>query len=205
MPSSRSYRFWSAVALAAAVWLAALLLGGPASRTDVAIFNALHAGERPELVAAAKILTRLGGWAILVPVGLFAVLYLAFQRRMRAGLLLIMIAGGRLLVEVQKTTLGRPRPFAPEHLVTVKSMSFVSAHAANSMITFLGIALLLPIPQRWRPLAIVVAVAFSLLIGASRVALGVHWPTDVLGGWAFGIAWILICVRLASAREPVTK
>lgn len=191
--------------LAAAVWLAALLLGGPASQTDVAIFNALHAGERPGLVEAARMLTRFGGWAILLPIGLVAVVYLAFQRRMRAGLLLIMIAGGRLLVEVQKTTLGRPRPFAPEHLVTVKSMSFVSAHAANSMITYVGIALLLPIPQRWRSLAVAVAVAFSLLIGASRVALGVHWPTDVLGGWAFGVAWILICMRLASAREPVTK
>lgn len=205
MPSSRSYRFWSAVAFAAALWLAALLLGGPASQPDVALFNALHAGERPGLVAAAKILTRFGGWAVLVPIGLVAVVYLAFQRRMRAALLLIMLAGGRLLVEIQKTTLGRPRPFAPEHLVTVKSMSFVSAHAANSMITYVGIALLLPIPQRWRPLAVAVAVVFSILIGFSRVALGVHWPTDVLGGWTFGVAWILICMRLASAREPMTK
>ena len=75
-------------------------------------------------------------------------------------------------------------------------MSFPSGHAANSMITFLALALILA-PARYRAAAIAAATAASVLIGSTRPLLGVHWPSDVVGGWAFGIAWVVIGVELS--------
>jgi undecaprenyl-diphosphatase len=71
------------------------------------------------------------------------------------------------------------------------------------MITYVAIALLVPVAQRNRAIAVVLAISLSIVIGLSRVVIGVHWPSDVIGGWAFGLLWVVIFMRLASARpEP---
>jgi undecaprenyl-diphosphatase len=142
----------------------------------------------------------LGDGIVLGTLAVIAALYLFFTRRIRAALLLITVFTGRLLVELQKLIIGRDRPGVADHLEAVSSTAFPSSHAANSMITFLAIALLVPIAQRNRSLSIAFALILSLLVGWSRVALGVHWPSDVIGGWAFGLLWVAICIRLASAR-----
>jgi undecaprenyl-diphosphatase len=87
-----------------------------------------------------------------------------------------------------------------EHLEAVTSMSFPSGHAANAMITYMAIALLVPVRQRNRAIMVGLGLALALQAGWSRVALGVHWPSDVVGGWAFAVFWITLCMRLASAR-----
>ena len=79
----------------------------------------------------------------------------------------------------------------------VKTSSFPSGHATSSMIFYLALALVLTAGTRWHRIAAAGAVLLSLLIGASRVMLGVHWPSDVIGGWAFGMLWIMLTLRLA--------
>lgn len=188
------------IAIAAVLWLAALFLGGAGFGLDEQAYHALYAGIDPAFTRNARLLTRLGSWTTLVPLTVIAAIFLAYRRRMRAALLLIMVFGGRLLVEIQKVIVDRPRPGVSPHLEAVHSMSFPSGHSANAMITYLAIAMLLPVPQRMRAILVGIALAIALQVGWSRVALGVHWPSDVVGGWAFGIFWVALCMRLASER-----
>jgi undecaprenyl-diphosphatase len=148
----------------------------------------------------AGLLTWLGSAEVLIGLALLSTLYLAFTRRRRAALLLLIVFVGRLLVELQKLIIDRARPGVDEHLEFVSSTSFPSGHAANAMITYIAIGFLVPVRQRNRAIMVGLGLALALQAGWSRVALGVHWPTDVLGGWAFGLFWIALCMRLASAR-----
>jgi membrane-associated phospholipid phosphatase len=104
---------------------------------------------------------------------------------------------GRGLSEVQKYSIARVRPDLEPHLVVVRTSSFPSGHATSSMIFYTVMALTLTAGMRWHRLAVSGAVLLSLLIGTSRVMLGVHWPSDVIGGWAFGLLWVLLTLRLA--------
>jgi undecaprenyl-diphosphatase len=193
-------RFWTALILTGSVWLTALLLGGSGWEFDESYRRALYAGTDATLARNAVLLSYLGRGTVLIPLALLAALFLYFRRRIRAALLLIMVFGGRLLVELQKIIVDRDRPGLDEHLEAVSSMSFPSGHSANAMITFVAIALLVPVKQRNRAISVGLGLALALQAGWSRVALGVHWPSDVIGGWAFGLLWITICMRLASAR-----
>ena len=119
-------------------------------------------------------------------------------RPARLALVLLLITLiGRGLSEVQKYWIARARPDLEPHLVVVKTSSFPSGHAASSMIFYLTLALVLAAGTRWHRVAAAGAVLLSLLIGISRVMLGVHWPSDVIGGWAFGMLWVLLTLRLA--------
>ena len=191
-------RFWIAAILGSAVWLAALLAGGANTAFDEGFRQSFYASKDVETARIAAFISMWGRGVVLIAITLAAALFLYFHRRIRAALLLITVFGGRLLVELQKLIIDRARPGANEHLEAVNSTSFPSAHAANSMITFVTIALLVPVGQRNRAIAVALAVVASLLTGWTRVALGVHWPTDVIGGWAFGLLWVAICMRLAS-------
>jgi undecaprenyl-diphosphatase len=193
-------RFWTAAIATLAIWSAALLLGGEDAAADEGFRAALYAPRGTALSGFAGTVSWLGNGLVLGGIAIATAFYLFFTRRIRAALLLITVFTGRLLVELQKMIAGRDRPGLDDHLEAVSSMSFPSAHAANSMITFLAIALLLPIAQRYRALSIAVALALTLAVGWSRIALGVHWPSDVIGGWAFGLLWVAVCIRLASAR-----
>jgi undecaprenyl-diphosphatase len=178
----------------ALLWLAMLLLGGAGWVADAEVLNLLYAGGSPRLADAATVVTEFGGWKLLLPITALAVIWLLLRKRPSDALLLVGISiGGRLLVEFQKYFIGRIRPEAMDQLVPVHSLSFPSGHAANSMIVYLAIALLLFAGRA----AVGAAICFSLLIGLSRILLGVHWPSDVLGGWAFGLFWTLAWLRLA--------
>jgi undecaprenyl-diphosphatase len=113
---------------------------------------------------------------------------------------LVAIAGGVILSEGLKHLFARPRPELVAHMVEVQTASFPSGHAMLSAVTLLTLgALLARIQSRKRLKAYVIAIAIllTLLIGASRVYLGVHWPTDVLAGWCAGAAWAMACWLLA--------
>ena len=149
-------------------------------------------------------LTQLGGAAVLVPVAAGTAGALWWRERTRAAVwLLATVLGGRTLVELMKWATDRPRPAFGDHPVAVASQAFPSGHAANSMITYLAIALF-ALPPQLRTVGAVIAMAVSLAVGATRPFLGVHWPSDVVAGWLFGAAWAMLLWRWMQARRPIT-
>lgn len=171
----------------AAVWLAALLAGGPTSQWDTITFASLRPQDRSWIAESAFTVTWLGDWLVLVPLALAAAGYLLWRgQRQQAWTLLATAAAVRILVAAQKEWLGRSRPDV-EHWMVEYSASFPSAHAANSLATLLAIAILLPRSRSARRLFVGFALACSAVVGASRIVLGVHWPSDVIAGWAFAL------------------
>lgn len=184
----------SAIAALAFIWLAMLLFGR--NPLDRSIYEALYAGGHPALITIARVFTTLGEPTVLVTAGFVVALWLWLKRRGRfaAGLLLVILIG-RGLSEVQKYWIDRPRPSFEPHLVLEKTPSFPSGHATSSMIFYLAIALALTPRGKPRRIAATGAIILSLLIGTSRVMLGVHWPSDVIAGWSFGMLWVMSTIR----------
>ena len=144
----------------------------------------------PQLARLAAVLTTIGGAPITLAVAGAGSLWLLLNRAPgRASLLAGSVLVERLLVDGLKEWIGRPRPhleFLPH------SLAFPSGHSANSMTAFLAAALLAASP-RYRRAAVALGLVLSLVVGLTRIVLGVHWPSDVIGGWAFG----LLAVALA--------
>lgn len=195
-PRRVQWRFIAATIVLAGVWLAMLLNGGGA--IDRALYEALYAGRRPVLLTIARAFTFLGEPTLLIGAGVLLALWLWHGGRGRLGLALLLVTTtGRILSEAQKYWIARVRPDLEPHLVVVKTNSFPSGHATSSMIFYLSLALALTAHSRRRFTAAGAAILLSLLIGTSRVMLGVHWPSDVIGGWAFGMLWVLLTLRPA--------
>lgn len=185
-----------ALLILGSIWLAMLLRGG--GPLDRSIYEALYAGHRPLLATIAHVFTALGEPTVLIAASVGCALWLWYVGRGRIGLVLLLIAMiGRGLSEIQKFWVARPRPDIEPHLVLVKTNSFPSGHAASSMIFYLTLALALTAHLRWHRSAAIGAILLSLLIGTSRVMLGVHWPSDVIGGWSFGMFWVLLALKPA--------
>ena len=188
------------------IWAAMLALGG-GTPPDRALLLAFHAGSEPALARAAWIVTQFGDEAVLLPLSAVAALLLIVRRERRSAVLLLAFTlSGRLLVQLQKGLAARPRPEAELHLVGTPTWSFPSGHAANATIVGFAFALLLVRDRRQRAYALAAAASLALLVGLSRVMLGVHWPSDVIAGWAFGLAWTLLLIGTTgrSAHSPPT-
>lgn len=141
--------------------------------------------------------TALGGVGVLVLVSLGALGYLLLARRYRAALFAsVAVPGGILLSTLMKVGFDRSRPDLVPHDSLVYTASFPSGHAMMSAVTYLTLAALLIRVQpelRLKAYTLVLATLLTLLVGISRVYLGVHWPTDVLAGWTAGAAWAALC------------
>lgn len=186
----------AAVCLLACVWLAMLLLGR--GSLDRGIYEALYAGGHPVLVAVARVFTAIGEPVVLIPAAILVAAWFWRVGKGRFALsLLLVILVGRALAEAQNYWIARARPTLEPHLVVVRTSSFPSGHATNSMIFFMTLALAIPAIGRRRRVAAAAAILLALLIGSSRVMLGVHWPSDVVGGWSFGLLWVLLTLRPA--------
>jgi len=182
--------------LLAGIWLV-MLMGG-AGALDQQIYQALYAGRDPALVAIARVFTFFGEPTVLIIAGVVFASVMWWRGHLRTGLTLVAVTmAGRAVSELQKYEVARVRPALEPHLVLVKTSSFPSGHSASSMIFYLTVALLLTHRGRWRHLAAAGAVLMAVLIGLSRVMLGVHWPSDVIGGWVFGLLWVLLTLRIA--------
>lgn len=167
--------------------LLVLGLAGWASGLDRALHPPFRLAPGGALAHPVVLLSTLGEPRFLVPVALVAALVLLIARRWRDALwLALTIAGGRILVEAVKLLVHRPRPPLADRLETVGSWSFPSAHATNTMMTALAIAIV----AGGSPAAIGAALAAAAVIGWTRLALAVHWPGDVVAGWGIGMAWI---------------
>ena len=194
---ARPIRVALPVAGLAALWLTMLTLG--AGPVDGAVLQAVYGRGTPLVREIALALTFLGDAPVLIAIACAAALVAAFWRKSpRLGLLIIaVVLTGRMLISAQKYGILRVRPSDQPHLDIVTNPSFPSGHAGNSMIVYLTIALVLSSGTRWSHAATIAAVILSLLIGLSRNVLGVHWPSDVVGGWSFGLLWVLVALPLA--------
>jgi undecaprenyl-diphosphatase len=147
-------------------------------------------------------ITSLGGTTVVTLITLAVLGYLLFDGKRAAALLvLISVAGGAALSSVLKLGFDRPRPDLVAHLVEVQTLSFPSGHAMVSAVIYLTLGALLAQVQahnHLRAYILSVAVILTLLIGISRVYLGVHWPTDVVAGWCAGAAWAIGCWVIAA-------
>ncbi len=180
----------------ALAWGVMLLFGGMEFDRGLLLF--FYAGDQPRLAAAARIVTELGGAAVLLPATALGALWLLVRREWRSALALVAITvSGRILVDLEKNWAGRLRPADEQHLVAAQSFAFPSGHATNATLVWLCLALLLPSAPRARAFAVWAAVWLALAVGLSRVMLGVHWPSDVIAGWALGLFWALLLLRLS--------
>ena len=199
---------WTAVAIGAAGFatLAVVVSGGFADALDRRVLLALRgadgAARGPDwFVESVSDVTALGGYPVIGLAVLFALAALAVARQRAAIAFLVgAIVGGSVLSTALKLVFARGRPDLVEHLDRTFTSSFPSAHAMVSMLAWLTLAAVLVRfvrGDRLRVLVIAGAMVLSVLIGASRVYLGVHWPSDVLAGWSAGLAWAGACWLVA--------
>jgi undecaprenyl-diphosphatase len=188
----------------AALWLAMLLLG--AGPVDRAILLSLYAGDQPWLALAALGFTFLGNWPTVVVATMLGAVWLLYRGKRRSALMLLVASfTGRGLVILEKAYFARLRPEENLRLAEVHYQSFPSGHSANSMIVYLGIALLAFDHPQHRRMAISAALLLSFLIGISRPILGVHWPSDVVAGWSFGALWLLMVLAVGKRIKPAGR
>ena len=144
---------------------------------------------------AVRDLTGLGGVLLTTLAAALGAAFFALDGRPRAAAFLAgSIAGGVAVTFALKAGFDRPRPDLVAHRMEALSASFPSGHSATAAVVYLTLGALVArsLPRvRLRAFVVAVAVALTLAIGASRVYLGVHWPTDVLAGWTVGAAWAL--------------
>lgn len=183
---------------------------GETRAIDLAVLNALREPGRPQaligpdwLQVMAMDITALGSLAVLSLLILLAFGVLACLRRWGEGLLLLVGAGGGLAIsQGLKALFGIERPGLDYRAVEAINASFPSGHAMLSAVVFLTLGALgarFAQRKRLKALALGAAVLLSLLVGLSRVYLGVHWASDVLAGWSVGAAWAMACWLAAFA------
>ena len=193
------------VVLLIAVAITCGLVGGLGNPIDVALIRdgiSVRASS-PLPTEAGLFLNYAGGVVATIGLGLIAAILLWRRDQPRLAFTIVAIAlVGRLLVEMVKLSVRRARPALDAHPVTLHSLSFPSGHAANSMIVFPLLALVFA-PSGHRVPWVALGVFTSLIIGASRSLIGVHWPSDVVAGWAIGAAWLIATWPLAARLVPV--
>jgi undecaprenyl-diphosphatase len=149
----------------------------------------------------ARDLTALGGTAALTLVTVATLGFLLLTRKPRvAAFVALSVLGAQLLSSSLKYLIARPRPELVPHFSHVFSASFPSGHSMLSTAVYLTLGALLARIQTSLAIKAYIlgwALLLPALVGLSRVYVGVHWPTDVLGGWAGGAAWAALCWLLA--------
>jgi undecaprenyl-diphosphatase len=205
LPDNQFKATWDARAILLAAALGFSLLAGAAQFGFSAAFDrAVLLGLRTPgdladpagpvwLEEAARDITALGGGAILALATLAVALNLAANGRGRLALFAVLtVLGAQVMSETLKALLARPRPDLVAHEVAVYSASLPSGHAMMAAACFFTLAFTLArAAERRRNQAFLYTIAAVLvvLVGLSRLYLGVHWPTDVAAGWCAGIAW----------------
>jgi undecaprenyl-diphosphatase len=138
----------------------------------------------------------LGSTAVLTILTAAVVAYLLLAGKRRAGLVVFLSVGsGQLLSTVLKLFFERARPDLVPHATVVYTSSFPSGHSTMSAVVYLTLGALLArveARRRVRVYLVVLGAVLTFLVGVSRIYLGVHWPTDVIGGWTIGAAWALL-------------
>lgn len=170
------------------VWLACEVTAGRTEAFDQAVRNAVHAHASPAATLFLRGATLIGSWMVLVPLGVFLAVWWARSGRARTMARFAIIAlGAELLEQLLKLAFHRPRPVPFFGLATPAGHSFPSGHAVLAVCFYGALATLVAWQPRWAVWTGTVLLAAA--IGFSRVYLGVHYPTDVVGGYAAGVVW----------------
>jgi undecaprenyl-diphosphatase len=155
--------------------------------------------------------TGLGGVGFLSLLTASVIGFLLVARKPKAALaVLVAVGGGIIISSLLKAGFDRPRPELVPYGALVYTSSFPSGHSLMSATVSLTLGAMLArimTLNRLRAYVLAVSILITLLVGISRVYLGVHWPTDVLAGWLVGSAWALICgaLMLRLQRAGVTE
>jgi undecaprenyl-diphosphatase len=192
--------------------LASEVVEGDTRRFDEAILVALRTpGDLADPIGPfwvelmMKDITSLGGTTVLTILTIAAGGYAMVKGRRRMAIFIILaVAGGAALSNSLKLLFSRPRPDLVGHGVDVFTMSFPSGHAMLSAVTYLTLGTMLArmdATLSGRTYIMCLATFLTIVIGASRVYLGVHYPTDVLAGWVLGAAWAILCLLAAWLME----
>ncbi len=209
---TRNTQLGLAVTLLAAAWiLGSIVSGGSQIAFDQHISAALslRRGQSPaELISLLQGISWSGGggprYVIVALIGALLLRWRSWQSgaAMVMASILSNAASGWM-----KDWFARPRPELVPHLDHVNSISYPSGHATSAAVVYLLFALLVPTAARSKWLA--TAALLILLTGWSRIALGVHYPTDVIGGWMLGTAFALAASALVpmkgASASPVTQ
>lgn len=155
----------------------------------------------PVAEETARDITALGSTAILGLITGIAVVFMVLDgKKHMAFFTLVSIVSGTLVSDVFKDIFQGPRPEIVPHLAYASNTSFPSGHSMMSAVVYLTLGALLARSHERRAVKVfflLVAVLLLLMVGVSRVYLGVHWPTDVLAGWTAGAVWALLCWLVA--------
>jgi undecaprenyl-diphosphatase len=169
---------------------------------DQPILLALHQLATPRVDAFFVAVSKLGYQGGVLPADVCILAWLAYRRRYRDGLFFGLAVVGSLLVNLGvKSHFARARPDLWAVISPEMTFSFPSGHAMGSATLATAVVLLLW-PTRWRWWALSAGTLFVLLVGMSRVYLGVHYPSDILAGWTAAIAWVLAMHWLVASRAP---
>ena len=177
-----------------------VVVTGNTSHMDELIVKSLREPNNPSkprgpyaLIGIMRDVTSLGGATFVTLTTIFASIYLLLVKKRRSLMLVLLaIIGGGILESILKTLVARQRPSPIFQLMPEYSHSFPSGHSMMSAVVYLSIAVLLARMQKSKAIRIYVvfvALFLTFIIGISRIYLGVHYPTDVLAGWALGLAW----------------
>ncbi|HEY3157739.1 MAG TPA: phosphatase PAP2 family protein [Vicinamibacterales bacterium] len=195
--------------------LASEVMEGDTTTLDTRILVALRKSDDPSrpigpswVENSLLDLTAIGGPTVLGLVVVAVVGFLLLQTRYRTAIVVLATAAsGELVNYVLKNLFLRPRPDVVPHLRNVTTTSFPSGHAMESAIIYLTLgAMLMQLSERriTKVYSMGIAIALTLLVGISRVYLGVHYPTDVIAGWMFGFFWASLCWIVAKRFERET-
>lgn len=194
-------------AAAAAAWgfveIAEDVVEGDTQRVDRTILLALRSADDPTdpwgprwVEELGRDFTALGGTGVLLLITALASSHLALRGKRRMALLVLLAVGGGFAAsQGLKEIFDRPRPDLVPHLSHVYTTSFPSGHSMMSAATYLTLAGLVARHEQLRRVKLLLLGSAALVtgvVGVSRVYLGVHWPSDVLAGWAAGALWALL-------------
>lgn len=158
--------------------------------------------QSPSLVTALRVISDIGGTIAYLVIFTVVVAYLLRRGLRRLALFVVVTVVGSLLLNLAvKTAVHRARPVLPDPVAHANGLSFPSGHAQAAVVGYAVLLLVfLPVLRGvWRSLAVVAAVTMVLLIGFSRIALGVHYLSDVLAGYVLGAAWVVAMTAAFSA------
>lgn len=172
--------------------LADAVLEGEWLAREEAFLQYLYANATPALDSFFLFVTNFGGvvFVTLFTIAMTGLLY-RFRSKQWSLFVVVGVAGASLSNALLKLFFERARPDLWQQLINEETFSFPSGHSVASAAIATSLVIILW-KTRWRTLTIILASLYMLLVGFSRLYLGVHYPTDVVGGWVFGVAWVLL-------------